>query len=200
MAQTANTQEPTMEEILASIRRIISEDGDEQKAPAAAAPAAAAPAAPAAKPAAAAAARPAPKAAPEPEIEDDEDEDVLELTDIVPEEEPLPAPMPPPRAKAPVRDDDVVMVPAERVAPARPRAAEEAQLISDHVRDQASSSFMQLARNVLVQETADPRSLEHLVQEMLRPMLQHWLNENLPSMVEVLVQQEIERVTRRERR
>ena len=195
MAQTANTQEPTMEEILASIRRIISEDGDEQqKAPPA-------PQAAAAKPAAAPAAKPAAKPAPEPQIED-EDDDVLELTDIVPEEEPVP--MPPPRVK-PVSHDDVVMVEAPARAPAPPRAApsravEEAQLISDRVRDQASSSFMQLARNVLVQETSDPRSLEHLVQEMLRPMLQAWLNEHLPSMVEGLVQQEIERVTRRERR
>jgi hypothetical protein len=49
---------------------------------------------------------------------------------------------------------------------------------------------------VLVSEN-DPRSLEALIQEMLRPMLQDWLNQHLPSMVEGLVQQEIERVTRR---
>lgn len=190
MAQTANTQEPTMEEILASIRRIISEDGEEQK------PAAAAPAEPGAKPAAAAA-RPASKPAPEPEIES-EDEDVLELTDIVPEEEPLPPPAP--RAR-PVSADDVVMVerPAER-APPRARLSDEQQsLISDQVRDQAVNSFMQLTRDVLVSETADPRSLEALVQAMLRPMLQQWLNENLPTMVETLVRQEIEHVTRRGR-
>jgi cell pole-organizing protein PopZ len=168
-----------MEEILASIRRIISEDGDDE----------AKPAAPATKPAAA-------KSAPPRAPAIDEEEDVLELTDIVPEEEPVSRP-------ARVAEDDLVMVEAasERPparAPSMPRArvADESQLISDQVREQASSSFMALARDVLVSES-DPRSLEALIQEMLRPMLQNWLNQHLPSMVEGLVQQEIERVTRR---
>jgi hypothetical protein len=178
MAQSANTQEPTMEEILASIRRIISEDGDDEGKAAAPAP----------KPAAA-------KPAPPPEPEADEEDDILELTDIVPEEEPV---------SRPVIEDDVVMVedtsertPASARPAAVPRArlVDENQLISDQVRDQASSSFMALARDVLVSES-DPRSLESLIQEILRPMLQNWLNQHLPSMVEGLVQQEIERVTR----
>ncbi|HAQ34253.1 MAG TPA: DUF2497 domain-containing protein, partial [Alphaproteobacteria bacterium] len=66
MAQEATESEPTMEEILASIRRII--DEDEQPAEEAAAEEA---------PAAAA----EPEAEPEPEAEDD----VLELTDMVEE-------------------------------------------------------------------------------------------------------------------
>ena len=37
---------------------------------------------------------------------------------------------------------------------------------------------------------------EDLVKEMLRPMLKSWLDENLPPMVERLVRQEIERVSR----
>ena len=40
------------------------------------------------------------------------------------------------------------------------------------------------------------RTLEDLVQDMLRPMLKSWLDENLPGMVERLVRAEIERVTR----
>jgi cell pole-organizing protein PopZ len=40
------------------------------------------------------------------------------------------------------------------------------------------------------------RSLEDLVREMLRPMLKSWLDDNLPSMVERLVRAEIERVSR----
>jgi hypothetical protein len=179
MAQSANTQEPTMEEILASIRRIISEDGDDEGKAAAPAP----------KPAAV-------KPAPPPEPEINEEDDVLELTDIVPEEEPV-------SRAALVAEDDVVMVelaserpPARPLAMPRARFADENQLISDQVREQASSSFMALARDVLVSEN-DPRSLEALVQEMLRPILQNWLNQHLPSMVEGLVQQEIERVTRR---
>jgi uncharacterized protein len=61
-------QEPSMEEILASIRRIISEDGDEEKA---------------AAPEEAAEEVDVPEAIAEPEPEPDEEEDVLELTDEV---------------------------------------------------------------------------------------------------------------------
>jgi hypothetical protein len=191
MANTANTQEPTMEEILASIRRIISEDGEEKPAPEVPKPKAAAPAA---------AARPAPKLAPQPEPEEAE-EDVLELTDIVPEEDEAPA------RRAPA-EDDVVMVerspmksaPKTELRSQRPRYNEDDRgLISDQVRDQASSSFMQLARNTLVSDLPDSRSLEALVQDMLRPLLEDWLNQNLPTIVERLVQQEIDRVSRKGR-
>ena len=40
------------------------------------------------------------------------------------------------------------------------------------------------------------RTIDDLVQDMLRPMLASWLNENLPSLVERLVRAEIERVSR----
>jgi cell pole-organizing protein PopZ len=40
------------------------------------------------------------------------------------------------------------------------------------------------------------RSIEELVQDMLRPMLKDWLEDNLPSLVERLVRAEIERVSR----
>ncbi len=52
---------------------------------------------------------------------------------------------------------------------------------------------------------AQPRSLalgegsltiEDIVREELRPILQSWLDENLPGMVERLVQKEIKRITR----
>ena len=55
------------------------------------------------------------------------------------------------------------------------------------------SAFNALAHTVLVQNA---KTLEDLVKEMLRPMLQHWLDNNLPTMVERLVRQEIERVAR----
>ncbi len=57
---------------------------------------------------------------------------------------------------------------------------------------------MQLTRSTLVSEhSGDPRSLESLVQDMLRPMLEDWLNRNLPEIVDRLVQQEIDRVSRK---
>lgn len=40
------------------------------------------------------------------------------------------------------------------------------------------------------------RTLEDLVREMLRPMLKSWLDDNLPSLVERIVRAEIERVSR----
>jgi len=45
----------------------------------------------------------------------------------------------------------------------------------------------------------DVRSAEladSMVREMLRPMLKHWLDANLPAIVERLVRAEIERVAR----
>ena len=53
--------------------------------------------------------------------------------------------------------------------------------------------FHLLSRTVLGQ---NPRTLEDLVVEMLRPMLREWLDDNLPGMVERLVRAEIERVAR----
>ena len=44
------------------------------------------------------------------------------------------------------------------------------------------------------------RSMEEMAQDLLRPMLQDWLDENLPKLVERLVREEIERVARGGRR
>src|SRR5690242_3820215 len=83
------TGEPTMEEILASIRRIISEEEGE-------------PAKPAGEEAAAA---PAPVAEAAPQPVQPDDDDVLELTQIVHDSAPKPEPVlaavppPPPRAR-----------------------------------------------------------------------------------------------------
>jgi uncharacterized protein len=43
------------------------------------------------------------------------------------------------------------------------------------------------------------RSVENITRELLRPMLQSWLDENLPALVERLVKDEIERVVGRAR-
>jgi len=40
------------------------------------------------------------------------------------------------------------------------------------------------------------RSFEEIAEEMMRPMLQDWLDNNLPVLVERLVREEIERVAR----
>jgi len=56
-----------------------------------------------------------------------------------------------------------------------------------------SESFGQLNA---VRAASQSPTVEDLMKEMLRPMLKAWLDDNLPALVERLVQAEIERVTR----
>jgi cell pole-organizing protein PopZ len=55
------------------------------------------------------------------------------------------------------------------------------------------NAFNSLSHTVLTQ---NPRTVEDLVREMLRPMLKAWLDDNLPRLVERLVRAEIERFSR----
>ena len=40
------------------------------------------------------------------------------------------------------------------------------------------------------------RSLEDVVRELLRPLLQQWLDDNLPAIVQQAVEAEVERIAR----
>jgi cell pole-organizing protein PopZ len=239
MSNAAKAHEPTMEEILASIRRIIADDEPAAEAkPAAAAPKAAAPAAP--KPAAA----PPPPAAEEPAVELGQDDIDAMLASFdspaVPaKEEPKPAAkdedvldLTKPVAKAAPAEEVEFREPAAKAAPepepemdawAAAEAMEEEQevaapppppafkpissgvlardvgevLLAPEAGDAVSSAFSSLAHTILAQNA---RTLDDLVQEMLRPMLKSWLDDNLPTIVERLVRAEIERVSRGPRR
>jgi len=70
-------------------------------------------------------------------------------------------------------------------------------LVSAATVEQVSRSFGELAA---VLDGQQRRSLDEMAEEMLRPMLQEWLDDNLPTMVERLVREEIERVARGPRR
>jgi hypothetical protein len=70
---------------------------------------------------------------------------------------------------------------------------EERPLMSSVTSAAVDSAFNSLAHTVLVQNA---RTLEDLVREMLRPLLKTWLDDNLPGLVERLVRAEIERVSR----
>lgn len=182
--------EPSMEEILASIRRIIADDQ-------------------AAKPAEVAAPAPEPDdvldlaevaepvmrprvVEPEPEPEpapDLLDFDAIDFEDPVtaapePEPEPEPAPEPPPPPPPPPQP----VLQAARAPEPEPEA-----LVSPATDASVSGAFNLLAHTVLTQNA---RTLEDLVKEMLRPMLKSWLDDNLPAVVERLVRAEIERVSR----
>jgi uncharacterized protein len=67
-------------------------------------------------------------------------------------------------------------------------------LLSPQTTAAVDTAFTSLAHTML---SHNPRTLEDLVREMLKPMLKAWLDANLPDMVERLVRAEIERVSRR---
>ena len=66
-------------------------------------------------------------------------------------------------------------------------------MISRDADASVSSSFNALATSVMLQNSG---LVEDSVREMLRPMLKSWLDDNLPGIVERLVRQEIERMAR----
>ncbi len=70
-------------------------------------------------------------------------------------------------------------------------------LLSAAAGAQIARSFSELAE---VFDGVERRSIEDMAVEMLRPMLQDWLEDNLPTLVERLVREEIERVARGSRR
>lgn len=70
-------------------------------------------------------------------------------------------------------------------------------LISVDAGQQVARSFQDLAVAI---DQAERRSYDEIAAELLRPMLQEWLDENLPTLVERLVREEIERVARGNRR
>jgi cell pole-organizing protein PopZ len=216
MTQAAKSQEPSMEEILASIRRIIADDDATKSAqrppeppkpaPAAAAPAARpappprAPAPPEPSPMEAAAAAEAVEPEPAPEMPvDEQGADILDLTESMAMPQPVPSPAPQFRTIDGSFDvsyeepaEKLALPPAATEPPAY-AAEERSRLMSNVASAAVDSAFNTLAQTVLVQNA---RTLEDLVREMLRPMLKSWLDDNLPSMVERLVRNEIERVSR----
>ncbi len=177
-----------MEEILASIRRIISEDetpGAEGEAPVVEAPVAVAEPAPEPEPAPqpVAEAPPAPVAAPVVSapapppvlaVEEEEEEEELELTQ-----------------KLDTLGDLDIMVAVE---PAPPQAQPVAALVSETVAAAAAASFGHLSASIAMPPYG--LTLDDVVREMLRPLLQQWLDANLPTIVQEAVQAEVDRIAR----
>jgi len=170
-----------MEEILASIRRIIAEDGD---------------------------APPAEKPAPEKAAK--RDEEVLELTEVVEEDGSVvslstggakkPAPEPPPPKRAII---EPTPPPPEPEPEPEPEQTDEDHLVSKTTAAASMAALSQLSTlsaqrpQVSDMPLGDAnRTLLDVVRELLRPMLKDWLDTNLPPLVERLVQEEIRRVSR----
>ncbi len=212
-------QEPSMEEILASIRKIISEDGEEEGQDAAGDDA-----------------EdeafdlddedlPEPEPEPEPELEAAPEEELLdlaeevedepldldeELTEEFEEEEPFdledeveeedipeiefadldPEPEPEPEPAPAPPPPPPPPVPAPEM-PAQ-SASTDSRIISEPAAAAGSAAFLALEQSIRMGQAGE--TLEDVVKGLLRPMLRSWLDENLPDMVERLVRAEIEKM------
>jgi cell pole-organizing protein PopZ len=191
--------EPTMEEILASIRKIISEDAPEGGAPAEEA----------------APAQPAPPA----------QDDVLELTHEVVEAPVAVAPAPIVPPPAPVEDlvfENVVPTPA-------PAPSAHNDIFSDHTRQAMEDTFNSIpdeptpapapvrsapaigpvdgstVENVFeraVRESFEPVLQKYLsdnsaaVIDRMKPLIREWMDEHFPALLEGAVRAEVERVVK----
>jgi uncharacterized protein len=181
--------EPSMEEILASIRRIISDDDALRSSE---------PDEPSSSPLSnvldIAELHVSPLIAPSPNesvlgpwsrgealaVDTHAEDDIVEDRHIPAERaERIPAPI------AVRESSPVIAAPVEHAAAG--------VLISNETSASVSGAFDLLSASL---KPSQPQTVDDLMKEMLRPMLKAWLNDNLPSLVERLVRDEIERVTR----
>jgi cell pole-organizing protein PopZ len=173
MADNKTAQEPSMEEILSSIRRIIAED--EPGAQASTVSDATAEA-------------------------DDEDDDVLELTEIVGEPAQTEAEVTAMPAKTTATADPPPPSPAMQETPPMTAQATE-PLISPGTASASTNAFARLAKAAAPDAKPSVNvagiSVEQLVVDLLTPMLRDWLDQNLPGIVERVVEQEVKKLARR---
>ena len=207
-------KEPTMEEILSSIRRIISEEDEEVARD--------------------------PERASDAFGEDDDDGEALELTeladasaaqepaDFAPDEDDIlvldrddqiepgaggaaAGTAPEPNYEM-ARTAEAESTPAAAMARIGEREAEASaprgamewgredtltdRLLSEQSAHAAAGAFGLLQRNTRIPESDDDKSLETIVRELLRPMLKDWLDAHLPGIVERKVREEVERIAR----
>ena len=198
-------QEPSMEEILASIRRIISDDDQSKTEETQVDPDPAEPDEPIEDQEtnqALSSTDAVDAVDPVAELEvDDDDDEVLDLTDMdVADPEPLfeqqayqvpvppvaaPEPPPPPPSPAPQHNQD--------------------KLVSTSQASETIDEFTKLG-NKLYEDVKElpigngAVTLEELTRELVRPMLKEWLDQHLPITVERLVREEIERLVMQSQR
>lgn len=209
-------QEPSIEEILASIRQIISDDDQPREADIdLSAPEEAS----------------APVVEPEPVQEAPKSSfaDVLELTNEIPAEEPknvslddIDAMFAEPAAPVKAPEPEPVFAAASPPPPPPPPApkveaitpfppveakADPADSIFGNIAAEATTqAFSKLVGNIPVEREenrtmyADGRvTLEDITRDLLKPMLRDWINAHVPSIVERLVEKELEKLARQAR-
>ena len=178
----ANAGDPSMEDILASIRRILSED------------------------------EPAAQAPPVEHDGQDGDILMLDASMMLPDSTPdmthvQPAHVQPAHdepAHVPATLHGLAPEPVPVAAPPAPPQYDrslEAALVAPAAAAAAASSVGVLVRSLAAERSTQVYSggptLEDIVRAELRPLLKQWLDENLPPMVERLVRSELERVVGR---
>ncbi|MHA6684663.1 PopZ family protein [Mesorhizobium sp. A556] len=77
--------------------------------------------------------------------------------------------------------------------PVKVEATARPAIVSEHTGRQVAAAFGELSEAFA---SRSKKSFDEMAEEMLRPMLQDWLDNNLPTLVERLVREEIERVAR----
>ncbi|WP_222184764.1 DUF2497 domain-containing protein [Geminicoccus harenae] len=169
--------EPSMEEILSSIRRIIAEEDDVPP-------------------------RPLTEQSGRPEPAGD---DVLELTERIDEPRPRPefhpAPVRPTEAPPPAPAHRPEPSPAV-AASQEPPLAEPNPLVSSAAAASSAAALSKLARAATPPPPETPRpiaglTVEQLLVSMLEPMLKEWFDKNLPALVERIVEDEVKKLVRR---
>lgn len=174
---TETKTEPSIEEILGSIRRIIAEDDDGS------APAKEAAAAP---------------------VTDAAEDEPLELTNKIESAPAVPvtASEPPPMDvsfvdAAPAALEPVAEAPKEEM-PVMSNQDDIDSLLSTTTVDATAAVMSQLARHTAItDEGHDGITIESVVRETLKPLLRDWLDKNLPAMVEKMVARELDRLSKR---
>ena len=241
---STEAQEPTMDDILASIRRIIAEDNEKEAPPSsqdagaqnvgaqdaavqergldqpaeavASQPAPQVQSKPAQQPPAsvqAAAPRTAQPSAAQPtgggqafvmerQAEEDEDGEVLVLNNLLENAKAAARPMP----KRPNSANPGGARPGARQGkqglPGTPNGKlsrqEEERLLSATTESLGTAAFATLERAVRMGRAGE--TLEDVVRNLLRPMLRGWIDQNLPGLVERMVQSEIQKIVSGARR
>lgn len=167
------SSEPSMEEILSSIKRIIAEEGDA---------------------AIAARTRRGGRATTAGADKPATVDEILELSQPV-EDDRLETPTPmsmgsPTQPEAPAKKAAAPAAAAPVEQPAEP-------IVSESAVQATRGPLEALSRMVVKPEVTGSDTLEGMVREMLKPMLRDWLDANLPRLVEDMVAKEISRITGR---
>jgi hypothetical protein len=96
--------------------------------------------------------------------------------------------------------DDAPQIEDEQVPSEKIRNSE---LVSGAVASMATGAFAKLSQALqrtpeeVAVADASGRTVEQFVEDIARPMLKEWLDENLPAIIERLVQKEIQKISRR---